>query len=434
VLAAPLLSVVAVAQTNQPEAPGAPLNIPENVQVVGTANPSFRTATAIVNGDVITETDIDQRLALYLRDLQTEIPPEEAQRFRARVLRDLIDESLQIQAAAAEEIAVTDQDVAQYYTRVAQDNNQTVDHLNNYLRSIGSSPRSMQRQIRGQLAWQRLRGRWIEPFVSVGDDEVQEIITRLNASRGSSEYHVGEIYISATPETAAETRANMMRMVQQIRAGAPFQAYARQFSEATTAATGGDLGWMRAEQVPPELSAIVTQMPTGAVSDPFEVPGGYSVIYLIDTRQVLMADPRDAVLSLMQLSINLPAGLTTAQANARAQELADLTQRMGGCGGAAAAAASLGAELVTNDQVRPRQDLPPQLHPMVLNLNVGQATPPFGSTERVSVLVLCGRDDPQQGGAPNPEEIEDRLREERANRRAQRYLRDLRRDAIIEYR
>ena len=72
VLAAPLLSVVAVAQTNQPEAPGAPLNIPENVQVVGTANPSFRTATAIVNGDVITETDIDQRLALYLRDLQTE--------------------------------------------------------------------------------------------------------------------------------------------------------------------------------------------------------------------------------------------------------------------------------------------------------------------------------------------------------------------------
>jgi peptidyl-prolyl cis-trans isomerase SurA len=225
-----------------------------------------------------------------------------------------------------------------------------------------------------------------------------------------------------------------MRIVQQIRGGGPFQAFARQFSEASTAAVGGDLGWVRAEQLPPELSAIVTQMPPGAISDPIEVPGGFSIVYLIDERQVLTADPRDAVLSLTQLTLNLGSGLTAQQANARAQQLAELTQRMGGCGGAAQAAQSIGAEIVTNDQVHPREDLPPQLQNMVLGLNVGQATPPFGSTERVSVLVLCGRDDPQQAAAPNPEQIEEQLRRERGERRAQRYLRDLRRDAIIEYR
>jgi peptidyl-prolyl cis-trans isomerase SurA len=256
----------------------------------------------------------------------------------------------------------------------------------------------------------------------------------MNASRGTAEYHVGEIYLSSTPETSAEARTNAQRILQLIRGGAPFQAVARQYSEATTAATGGDLGWVRSEQLPAELANLVTQMPPGGISEPIEVPGGYSIVYLIDTRQVLMTDPRDAVLSLMQMSLALPAGTSQAQANARAQQLAEVSQRMGGCGGAAEAARSIGAELVTNDQVRPREDLPPQLHSMVLNLNVGQATQPFGSTERVSVLVLCGRDDPQQANMPSPDEIEARLREERANRRAQRFLRDLRRDAVIDYR
>ena len=71
---------------------------------------------------------------------------------------------------------------------------------------------------------------------------------------------------------------------------------------------------------------------------------------------------------------------------------------------------------------------------MLLNLNVGQVTPPFGTAERISVLVLCGRDDPQQSSMPSAGDVEAQLREERANRRAQRYLRDLRRDAVVDYR
>ena len=96
-------------------------------------------------------------------------------------------------------------------------------------------------------------------------------------------------------------------------------------------------------------------------------------------------------------------------------------------------AQSIGAELVSNDQVPVRQ-LPPPLQQALLALNLGQATSPLGSTERVSVLILCGRDDPQQVNMPTAEDIEARLNEERVGRRAQRYLRDLRRDAVIDYR
>ena len=73
--------------------------------------PDIRKATAIVNGEVITGSDIDQRLALIVASNQIQLPPEEVERFRAQVLRNLIDETLQIQAAAQQEITVEDRDV-----------------------------------------------------------------------------------------------------------------------------------------------------------------------------------------------------------------------------------------------------------------------------------------------------------------------------------
>ena len=71
----------------------------------------------------------------------------------------------------------------------------------------------------------------------------------------------------------------------------------------------------------------------------------------------------------------------------------------------------------------------------MLNLSIGQATPPFGSVEDgVRVLILCGRDDPQVASSPNYDAVYAQMEEERVNRRAQRYLRDLRRDAVVDYR
>jgi len=431
---APMLSALAAAQgRGQPAGTNSGLNIPNNVQFVGQQQPGVRKATAIVNGDVITGSDIDHRMALILVSNQIQLPPDEVERFRAQVLRNLIDEAIQIQAAAQQELAIEEREVNQYYERFASNFRQTPQAFGAFLRSIGSSERSMKRQIRGELAWQRLQRRNVEIFVNVGDDEVRAVMANLEAKRGTSEYHVAEIFLGATPETAAEVQANVARIAQQIRAGASFPAYARQYSEATTAARGGDLGWIQAGQLPAELDVLLPQMPIGAVTDPIPNSGGFSILMLVDKRQILVADPRDAQLSLMQMTVALPAGTTAAQAQARAAQLGRDAQAMGGCGGAQATATRLGAELISNDQVRVR-DLPAALQPMLLNLSVGQATPAFGSPERISVLVLCGRDDPPPVNAPDFNRIQDDINARRVASRAQRYLRDLRRDAVIDYR
>ena len=72
---------------------------------------------------------------------------------------------------------------------------------------------------------------------------------------------------------------------------------------------------------------------------------------------------------------------------------------------------------------------------MLLKLSIGEATQPFGSqAEGVRVLVLCGRDDAQAAGGPSFDQLMAQIEERRVNQRAQRYLRDLRRDAVVEYR
>ncbi len=402
--------------------------------MLGKVDPHLRKATAIVNGAVITGTDVDQRLALIVLANGGQMPEAERDRLRLQVLRNLIDEKLQIQEARTHDIIVTREEIDRSYNQVAARFKQTPTGLAAYLRQAGSSERSIKGQIEGETAWSRLLRRQVEPFVNVSGGEVQSVLDRLQASKGSKEYKVSEIYLSATPETAAAVADNARKIIEAVRSGGSFPAYARQFSEASTASVGGDLGWVRSAQLPEILGQNLETMQVGQIAGPIAIPGGFSIMVLQDSRQILTADPRDAVLNLRQISLKFSDKATKEEATARAASLARATQAMGGCGKAQGVAAELGAELVDNDQVKVR-DLPPQLQDTLLKLSVGEATPPFGSIqEGVRVLVLCGRDEPQDAGGPSFDQIQSQMEEDRVNQRAQRYLRDLRRDAIVEYR
>ena len=432
-----LLATAGFAQT-VPDAKDVPvnagLNLPSVLTTFGKVDPNLRKATAIVNGDIITGTDIDHRLALIVIANGGRISPEEKERLRLQVLRNLVDETLQIQEAKANEIVITPAEINTSYARITERFKRTPSTMAAYLREQGSSDRSIKRQIQGELAWSRVLRRRVEPFVNVSGEEVQAIMDRLQASKGQKEFHIGEIYLSASPENSAEVIANAKKIIDQIRQGGSFAAYARQFSEASTAAVGGDLGWVRAPQLPDALALAAQELSVGQLAGPIAIPGGFSIVYLVDSRQVLTSDPRDAVLNLRQMSVKFDPGMTPAAATARAEAFAKATQTMGGCGRVAEVAAAQKAEVIDNDQVKVR-DLPPQLQDMLLKLSVGEATPPFGSqAEGVRVLVMCGRDEAQSAGGPSFDQLMSQIEETRVNQRAQRYLRDLRRDAVVEYR
>jgi peptidyl-prolyl cis-trans isomerase SurA len=422
-------------QTAQQPAPSSvsALRLPSNPQLFGATMPSVVKATAIVNGEVITQTDIDQRLALLATANEGEIPADKIEELRQQVLRNLIDETLQIQAARAAKIEISERDIDRAIKRVSENNKQTPEQLDAYLLERNSSVKTLRRQIQGELAWDRLQRAKIESSVSVGEDEVKAVIDRLNASKGAREYRVGEIYLPNEGADPSATIAKANQLLEQLRSGGSFVAYARQYSEASTAAVGGDLGWVRPEQLPQPIAAALQQLAPGQVSPPIPVPGGVSIVAVQDARSIMVPDPRNAVLSLKQVSISFPPGNPRPAAEALVSRFAAAAQNIGGCGGAERIASEFNGEVVQSDNVKLR-DLPPALQEIMLPMQVGQATRPFGSIEEgVRTLVICGRDetDPTM---PSYDQVYAQINEERLNSRSRRFLRDLRRDAVIEFR
>ena len=428
------MPAVVTAQAQDSAATPNALGLADDVKMLAPRDPSVRKATAIVNGAILTDTDVDQRLALVIASSAGKIPDDEKERLRAQVLSNLIDETLQIQEAAANKITISKPEVEASFARAAGQFKRTPADFSKMIRAMGSSDVSLKRQIEGEMAWRRLLSRQVEPFVSVSDEEVNQVIARMQASKGAPEYHVSEIFLSATPATDQQVQANAERILEQIRQGASFPAYARQYSEASTAAVGGDLGWVRAEQLPAQLAQPLQQMTPGQVGGPIAVGGGYSVIALVDKRQVLTSDPRDSLVTLKQVTITFPPGTDKNQAQPKLTAFTEELKSLKGCGQVGDFAKKWNADVVDSDQLKIR-DLPPQLQPILAEMRVGEATPPFGGSEGgIHTLVLCGRDDPADKTVPSFDEISSQMSDERVNLRARRYLRDIRRDAVIEYR
>jgi peptidyl-prolyl cis-trans isomerase SurA len=406
-----------------------------DITVLGKSDPAVRKATALVNGDVITDTDLEQRLNLVIAANGGKVADEERERLRLQVLRNLIDERLQIQEAKAKEITVEKKDVDDTFTRVAKNFKRTPDNFDEYLRQRGASATTLRQQIKAELAWNRLLRRKVEPFVNVGDDEVQAVIAQLEKAKGQDEYRVGEIFLGAPAGQDTAQMATAENIVKQVRTGGSFVAYARQFSESASASQGGDMGWMRAAQLPQSERTVLAGLRPGQVSDPVRVAGGIAVVALVDKRQVLVADPENATLSLKQMSLELTGAQATPEgAKAAVAKLESAAHNMGGCGKVEAAAKTVGAEVSTNDALR-LKDMPEALRALVGKMRIGEATPPFGSlTDGIRVLVLCGRDDVAAPKPPSFDEVYNQMNDQRVGLAARRYLRDLRRDAVIDYR
>src|SRR5690242_19345564 len=143
------------------------LKLPDNLELFGNAMPPVVKATAIVNGDVITGTDVDQRLALLAISNGGQIPTDQLDALRQQILRNLIDETLEIQAAKTNKIDVKKADVDKTVARVAQNIKQTPEQMTAYLEAHGSSINSMRRQIEAEIAWDRLQHAKIESTVDV---------------------------------------------------------------------------------------------------------------------------------------------------------------------------------------------------------------------------------------------------------------------------
>jgi peptidyl-prolyl cis-trans isomerase SurA len=207
-------------------------------------------------------------------------------RLTPQVLNSLIDERLQMQEARRLDIEVSDVQVAGALEQIAEQNNMTEGQFLTMLRNRGVIPTTLIDQIRAQIAWISIIQRRVRPNVEIATEEVEEVVTRLSARRGSIERRVSEIFIPVeSTAKEAEAQANAGRLFDELRRGANFTGLARQFSQSGTATLGGDLGWVRDGELDEELNTALAQMGPGEISVPVRTLSGFHILFLRDMRK-----------------------------------------------------------------------------------------------------------------------------------------------------
>ena len=386
----------------------------------------------LVNDEPISSFDINQRLRLVIAVSGGVRTQEEFLQVREQVIQSMVDERLQMQEAAEVELEVPEDQLEQFFARRAQGVGQAPEQFAQALSAIGSSKETMKKQMEAEIAWSQLVQGRLGAFVSVSDEEVEAFIQRIYDNRGKFEYRLGEIVLlSQSPEQAAAVEANATQLVEQIRAGAQFGQIAQQLSASSTAAVGGDLGWITIDDLDPSYAEQVQNSGVGDVLDPIRTPGGYIILSVSDRRRILTVDPLDTQLQLAQLHLTndqIENGLT--QYLSVVEPLQTTTTS---CESVADIAAQAGVTSRTEIAPLRLRDLNNDFRLQVENLDVGQTTGVLDAEDGKRVLIVCAKREPEVQ-EPDFDEVYNQLEQQRLSMMARRYLRDIRRDAIVDYR
>ena len=266
---------------------------------------SVERIAAIVNDDVVSMFDLRARIRLVLASSGIRPSRQTKQRLKQQILRALIDEKLQLQEAKKRNISISQRNIRKATALLEQQNNIKAGEFITFLKNRGLPRSAIFDRMRAQIAWSKLIRRRLVPRISIGDDEVDEILKRLKEQKGQSEFRVSEILFSVNDEKqVSEVKKTAQRLIEEIKVGASFKAIARQFSAAPTASTGGDLGWLHEKVLNTDLARIVPKMKEGEIFGPFRTNSGFQVYRLVSKRKILEENPGDAVVDLHR--INLP--------------------------------------------------------------------------------------------------------------------------------
>jgi len=433
---AALLAGPAMAQTAPPASPAAAGTLnpaAESAPPAAPAAPAFQLSDGIlatVNDSIITGFDLRQRMLLLIAMTQVQPTPENIPAIQQQALNALVDERLQVQELANyEDLVVSDERVEAEIAAMAQEVGASPQAYVDFLSQGGIRPATLREQVRTQIGWSQLVGGRFQSRARVSRAAVAAAMRQISEAATKKQYLIGEIYIESARvggQQAALNGAN--QLVQQMVQGAPFQAVAQQFSAAPSATRGGDAGWVVEGTMQPALQQALDQLQVGQLSRPIPVDGGVYIIYMRDKRDGASA----SLVQIKQVMIELPETATEAEVAAATQRLEALRPQLT-CDTMLARATSeqglLGADLGEADV----QNLAPQFQQVARSAEVGSVSTPVRTPLGVHLLGVCGR---RVGGteAPNPQEVENALFRQNLATLGRRYMRDLREDALIEYR
>jgi peptidyl-prolyl cis-trans isomerase SurA len=424
------------AQTDAPatvtpaSAPAGPAQAPAQPQA-----PALSAGVAaLVNDDVISTYDLRQRTLLLLATSGVPATQENIPQIQQEALRSLLDESLQMQELRKMEkqqkfsIIADESEVDEALANLAKENNSNAAELKRQFAKVGLDVQTLRDQLRVQISWSRMISGRYGTRVHIGADQVAMALQRIKAASAAPQYQISEIFVDASRAGGMNEAMNgAQQLINQINQGAPFGPVARQFSSDPSAANNGDMGWVSAAELVPELASAVEQMRPGQISQPIPVADG---VYVLQLKEKRTGGASESV-HLKQAAVRLPQDAKPDQIEAARKILVDFQSVGATCSDLEAKAAGHG-DLIAGDLGESEvSDLAPDFRTAAEGLSLNQFSNPIRTPVGLHLIMVCGRGQ-SKSKTPEKADIENRLYGEQLAMLSRRYLRDLRNTATIE--
>lgn len=397
---------------------------------------------AIVNKDVITQRDLDERIALVITQLRrqnTPLPPAEV--LERQVLERMITDRVQVQFALETGVRIDDLQLDRTVGMIAEQNRMSLADFRRALEREGVPFDKFREDIRREIMISRLKEREVDSKIQIGESEIDNFLQEAAAAPQKVEYNIAHILVgvpeSASPEQIEARRKRAQEAAARAQGGADFAQLAVSYSDAADALAGGGMGWRAQDRLPELFASALAGMKPGEVSGVLRSPAGFHVLKLVDRRGgagggtmvVEQTHPRHILVRVNEVVSEADARRKIGLLRQRIVDGANFAE-IARLNSDDTASASRGGDL---GWVVPG-DLVPQFEDAMNSLKLNEVSEPVRTPFGLHIIQVLERRTADVSGDRKRVEARKLLRERRADEAYQEWVRQLRDRAYVELR
>lgn len=248
---------------------------------------------AIVNGDVITQSELSKRMTALNHQLagpNSTTPKPSA--LRKLALDNLIDTLLQVQLAKRVGMQISDAEIDTIISNIAKSNQLTVERLKQTLQEReGLSFKEYREQLRDQILIGRVQQQTLGRDIAVSEQEAEKVLRnppKINNNNVAAQYHVADILIAlpdnASPDQVKAATAIADKVSAKLKQETDIEKAIKEFDTPKQQVQSTDLGVRKIDELPPLFAPEVAKMQVGQSTSPIKAPNGLHVLKLLEAQ------------------------------------------------------------------------------------------------------------------------------------------------------
>ena len=389
---------------------------------------------AVVDGEAITNYDLDNRLTYLLATTGIKMTAENENQLRDDVLQMLIDDKVKLKEGKRLSPAAVSASRSQAIELVNQAYGSKTKTANQRLKELQIERQTVEDKYLADVVWASLvREKFKSQFDNVGK-LAEQSLERLKRDLSQPQIRISEIVLAPTPDRPTAQNLDIAKqMVQAIQEGADFSAIARQYSAAGSASNGGRLNWMVQSSLPDIFQKQLALAESGETIAPLNVDGIIYILRKDGVRAKGLIDPSQTKVTIARALSPLSADVDEAERLIAAGTMQKATASLNSC----EAMDQLNKELASGQPSYLRNlelgTITPALREIIEKLEIGQPSEPLLFSEGIVSFMVCERIAPALN-LPPIEELERDELNKLFSILSNRYLLRLRRSTTIEMR